>query len=111
MMRASVSYGVLASLTLVACGAPETAPPATARHVSSNELYGDGGARMHLFVFDPSEPRSLAARKNIARRTIALDPNCRWVEAPDDVLTEATARQGARYTETMLVAPVRCART
>ncbi len=110
-MNPRVGYGVLASMTLVACGVPSTEPNATARHVSSNETYGDNGARMHLFVFDPNEPRSLSARKDIARRTIAFDPTCAWIEAPDDVLIEATARQGTRYTDTMLVAPVWCSRT
>lgn len=98
-------------LTLVACGAPVTEPLATARHVPSNETYGTEGARMHLFIFDPDEPRSLGARKDIARRTIALEPRCAWVDAPDDVLIDATARQGARYTDTLLVAPLRCSRT
>ena len=93
---------------LTACAAPSVDPSVTARHVSSNEVYGSGDARMHLFVFDPNAPRSLEARKEIAQRTIALDPSCVWVDAPDDVLIAATARQGEQYRDTLLVAPLRC---
>lgn len=101
---------ILALLAVTACGAPVSEPLATARHVPSNEVYGSDGARMHLFIFDPNEPRSLAARKAIARRTIALEPGCAWVDAPDEVLADATRRQGERYAETLLVAPLRCSR-
>ena len=104
------AYAATAMVALAACAAPMQEPSATARHVPSNEAYGTGGARMHLFVFDPNEPRTLAARKDIASRTIASDPACDWVGAPDDVLIAATAEQGARYADTLLVAPVRCAR-
>ena len=110
-MRTRPALLTLTCLTLAACGAPVTEPLATARHVPSNEVYGSDGARMHLFIFDPNAPRSLEARKDIARRTIALEPGCAWVDAPDDVLREATARQGERFTETLLVAPLRCSRT
>ena len=95
---------------LTACGAPTADLGATARHVPSNTAYGQDGARLHLFVFDPNEPRSLADRKAIARRMVALDPGCAWVEAPDDFLASETAKQGARYADTMLVAPLRCSR-
>ncbi|SMX22818.1 hypothetical protein BOA8489_00916 [Boseongicola aestuarii] len=100
----------IALLALAGCAAPVVEPAATARHVPSNVAYGNDGARMHLFIFDPNEPRSLADRKAIARRTIALEPSCAWVDAPDDVLIEATNSQGARFIETMLVAPLRCSR-
>lgn len=96
---------------LAACGAPVSETLTTVRHVPSNVPYGDEGARLHLFVFDPSEPRSLADRKAIARRQVALEPSCAWVDAPDDVLVAETRKQGDRYAETMLVAPLRCSRT
>ena len=98
-------------LTLAACASPTPEPLATARHVPSNEPYGRDGARMHLFVFDPNAPRSLDERKAIARRTIALEPGCAWVDAPDEVLLAATRAQGAAYEDTLLVAPLRCSRT
>ena len=101
----------VAAVTLAGCAAPVTEPLATARHVGSNDAYGSEGTRMHLFVFDPIAPRSLEARKDIARRSIALDPSCVWIDAPDDVLIEATARQGAQYSDTLLVAPLRCSQT
>jgi hypothetical protein len=102
---------LLGALTLAGCAAPLADITESARHVPSNVVYGDDGARMHLFIFDPNEPRSLFDRKAIARRTIALEPSCAWVDAPDAVLVEATATQGDRFTETMLVAPLRCSRT
>lgn len=95
---------------LAACAETTTDPLATARHVPSNVAYGPDGARLHLFIFDPNQPRSLEDRKAIARRTIALDPRCSWVDAPDDVLRAETAKQGAQFSDTMLVAPLRCAR-
>lgn len=101
----------LAVLALAACGAPVSETLTTARHVPSNVPYGTDGARLHLFVFDPSEPRPLAERKAIARRQIALEPRCAWVEAPDSVLIEETRKQGERFADTMLVAPLRCSRT
>ncbi|MEQ9015926.1 MAG: hypothetical protein RLO38_15650 [Roseovarius confluentis] len=102
---------LLSVLALAACGAPVSETLTTARHVPSNVPYGTGGARLHLFVFDPSRSRSLADRKAIARRQIALEPSCAWVEAPDDFLIAETRKQGERYTDTMLVAPLRCSRT
>jgi hypothetical protein len=101
----------LALLTLAACAEATTEPLTTVRHVPSNVPYGTEGARLHLFVFDPSEPRSLADRKAIARRQIALETRCAWVDAPDAILAEETRRQGARYADTLLVAPLRCSRT
>ena len=107
-MRQLLPFALLA---LAACAETVTEPLATARHVASNEPYGTDGARFHLFIFDPAQPRSLADRKAMARRQIALEPACAWVEAPDSVLIEETRKQGERYTETMLVAPLRCSRT
>lgn len=101
----------VALLVVAACGAPVSETLTTARHVPSNVPYGTDGARLHLFVFDPSQPRSLADRKAIARRQIALEPSCAWIDAPDAVLVEETRKQGERYAETMLVAPLRCSRT
>ena len=100
----------IALTALAGCAAPVADITSTARHVPSNVAYGNDGARMHLFVFNPNEPRSLADRKEIARRTIALEPGCAWVDAPDDVMSEATRSQGSRYTDTILVAPLRCSR-
>ncbi len=96
---------------LAACGTPVADLGVSVRHVASNDVYGNDGARFHLFIFDPSEPRSLADRKAIAKRKIALEPRCSWIDAPDEVLIEATRAQGARYTDTVLVAPLRCSRT
>ena len=96
-------------LGLAACAETTTEPLTAVRHVPSNVAYGSD-ARLHLFIFDPSRPRSLADRKAIARRQIALEPGCAWVDAPDSVLIEETARQGARYADTLLVAPLRCSR-
>ena len=100
-----------ALVALAACGAPVSETLTTARHVPSNVAYGSDGARLHLFIFDPSASRSLADRKAIARRQIALEPSCAWVEAPDDILIQETRKQGERYADTMLVAPLRCSRT
>ena len=96
---------------LAACGAPVTEALTSVRHVPSNVPYGTEGARLHLFIFDPAQPRSLADRKAIARRQIALEPSCAWVDAPDEFLIDETRNQGERYSETMLVAPLRCSRT
>ena len=101
----------LALLALAACGAPVSETLTTARHVPSKVPYGTEGARLHLFVFDPSEPRPLADRKAIARRQVALEPSCAWVEAPYSFLIEETRKQGERFADTMLVAPLRCSRT
>ena len=102
-------FGV-AALALSACsGTPVADLTTSVRHVPSNEAYGDG-ARLHLFIFDPSKPRSLDDRLTIARRAIALEPGCAWVDAPQDVIIEKTAEQGARYVDTLLVAPLKCSR-
>ena len=36
------------------------------------------------------------------------DPACTWIDAPDALLAAETAKQGARYADTLLVAPLRC---
>lgn len=100
---------LLSALALSACATADLTT--SVRHVPSNTPYGDDGARMHLFVFDPTRPRSLDDRKSIARRAIRREPGCRWVDAPDEVLIAATRAQGARYADTLLVAPLICRRT
>lgn len=110
-MVTRIALAILAALSLTACGAPVADITAKARHVPSNVAYGTDGARMHLFIFDPNEPRTLADRKLIAQRTIALEPGCAWVDAPDSVLVDETEKQGERFVDTMLVAPLRCSRT
>jgi hypothetical protein len=89
----------------VAPAAP--APPiASVRHVSSTEPYGDG--RLHLFLFTPDAPRPLDTRLASARAAIAADPACDWIDAPRDVIIAETAKQGAAYSDTLLVAPLDC---
>lgn len=95
----------LLPLLAAGCAAPDAG--VSVRHVGSNMPYGDDG-RLHLFVFDPNTPRPLSDRKRIARRAIRSDPACAWIEAPDAFLASETAKQGARYADTMLVAPLRC---
>ena len=97
-------------LTLAACGAPVSEMTTKVRHVPSNVPYGSEGARLPLFISDPSEPRPLETRKALARRSVSLEPGCKWVEAPDALLIEETRKQGERYADTMLVAPLRCSR-
>lgn len=77
------------------------------RHVQSTESFGNG-ARWHLFLFDPSVPRGLDERLALARAAIEAEPGCRWVEAPRALIEEQTLAQGARYTQTILAAPLRC---
>ena len=93
-------------LALSACAMPP-AGDTTVRAVRSNQAYGDG-ALLWLFVFNPERPRPLDERVRLARARTRDMPGCRWVGAPDDVLAAETAKQGARYAETMLVAPLRC---
>lgn len=64
---------------------------------------------MHLFIFDPREPRSLDARIRLARAEIARDPDCTWANAPRFVIENATAKQGAAWQDSLLAAPVNCA--
>ena len=64
---------------------------------------------MHLFVFDPAEPRPLADRIRIARRAVGRERRCNWIDAPGEVIEAETRRQeGALYRGTLLVAPLDC---
>ncbi|SER82998.1 hypothetical protein SAMN04490244_103152 [Tranquillimonas rosea] len=94
---------------LAACAGPSVNQPGApaVRHFASTNVY-EGGARWHLFVFDPAEPRSLDDRLALARSATAADPACRWVRAPRVEIEERTRAQGARYADTMLAAPLRC---
>lgn len=93
---------------LAACAAP-LPRDVTVRHVSSTELAGTGdGARWHLFLFDPSEPRPLDTRIALARRMVAEEGRCRWIDRPRAEIERQTADQGAAYADTLLAAPVSC---
>ena len=95
-----------AALALSACAPADLTT--SVRHVASTKLYGED-ARFHLFVFDPAEPRPFAERVGIARRAIAREIGCAWVDAPEDVLRAETERQaGALRRDTLLAAPLRC---
>ena len=93
------------SAALTAC-APLPSPDVSVRHVPSTDFYN--GTRMHLFVFDPREPRSLDARIRLAKAELARDPDCAWAGAPRAVIEDATAKQGAEWKDTLLAAPVTC---
>lgn len=80
-------------------------PRVAVRHFASTESAGNG-ARWHLFLFDPSQPRDLDTRIRLAKRN--LQPGCRWVDAPRDELIAQTNAQGARYGDTTLAAPLIC---
>ncbi|TDL81895.1 hypothetical protein E2L08_04380 [Palleronia sediminis] len=99
----------LLPVLLAACAqAPVRGPDApTVRHFESTETAGNG-ARWHIFLFDPSEPRDLDDRIALARAFVRAEGRCTWVGAPRDDLARQTAAQGARYAETMLAAPLRC---
>ena len=90
---------------LAACATPPADPAVTVRHFESTETAGNG-ARWHIFLFDPSKPRSLDQRIALARAD--LDPGCDWVGAPRPEIARRTAEQGARYTDTVLAAPLIC---
>lgn len=96
---------LIAAALLAAC-AP-AGEDVEVRHVASTRPYGDNG-RLHLFVFDPDDPRPLDRRIALARRAAARDPDCRWIDAPREVIAAETARQGDRYADRLLVAPLRC---
>lgn len=63
---------------------------------------------MHLFLFEPAEPRPLDERIRLARNEIANDPDCVWLDAPRGLIAAETERQGKAWAETYLVAPLRC---
>lgn len=96
----------LLTLGALAACAPSPDPNVTVRHFGSTEYHG--GAQFRLFTFDPNAARTLDDRIRLARAEIARDPACRWGDAPRSVIEEATRRQGARYAETLLAAPVIC---
>lgn len=93
---------------LSACAAPPLPGTPDVTHFQSTETAG-GGARWHIFLFDPSAPRSLDERLRLARGQIARERDCTWVDAPRDEIAARTAAQGSRYAETVLAAPLRCA--
>lgn len=95
------------ALLVTACAMPPR-DDTTVRAVRSNQAYGEG-TLLWLFVFNPERPRPLDERIRLARAHAGGMQGCRWVGAPDEVLDAETAKQGARYTETLLVAPLRCA--
>ncbi len=97
----------LAALALLSACAMPVEQGVQVRHVASTETAGNG-ARWHLFLFDPSRPRDLDARIALARDAIRDDPACRWIGAPRDEIAAQTKAQGARYTETVLAAPLIC---
>ncbi len=98
---------VLALLPLLAACAAPVPSDVTVRHVSSTETAGNG-VRWHLFLFDPSEPRPLDTRIALARRMVAREGRCRWVERPRSEIESRTADQGAAYADTLLAAPLVC---
>lgn len=101
LFRLAAAAGLLA---LAACGVPVDRG-VTVRHLASTETAGNG-ARWHIFLFEPTEPRSLEQRIALARAN--LDPGCDWVGAPRPEIARRTAEQGARYTDTVLAAPLIC---
>ena len=92
-------------LLLAACGVP---PGVEVRHVASTRV-AEGGGRWHLFLFDPAEPRDLDQRIRMAKAEIARDRDCRWMDAPREMIEAETARQGGPRADTLLAAPVSCA--
>lgn len=94
------------ALALSACAPADLTT--SVRHVASTKLYGDD-ARFHLFIFDPATPRDFDERVGLARRAIAREVGCAWVDAPDNVLRAETERQaGTLRRDTLLAAPLRC---
>lgn len=99
----------LALLPLVAACAAPLPDGVTVRHVSSTEMAGTGdGARWHLFFFDPREPRPLDTRIALARRMVAEEGRCTWVDRPRSEIEQQTEDQGAPYSGTLLAAPLLC---
>lgn len=91
---------------LAACAAP-LPRDVSVRHLQSTETAGNG-ARWHIFLFDPSEPRDLDTRIALARREVAREGRCRWAERPRAEIAERTADQGAAYADTVLAAALTC---
>ena len=104
--RRAVWAGALALMSLTACAELPGREEAIVRHFPSNEGYEDG--RLHIFVFQPQAKRSLDDRIRIARRSVARERGCRWIDAPERVIAAETARQSALYADMVLVAPLRC---
>ena len=78
------------------------------RHVASTRFY-EGDARWHLFIFEPAVERPFDERLGLARRAIAREPGCAWVDAPEALIRAETERQaGDIRRDTLLVAPLRC---
>lgn len=91
---------------LAACAAP-IPRDVTVRHTASTETAGNG-ARWHLFLFDPREPRDLDTRIALARAQVAKEPDCRWADRPRAEIAARTDAQGANYADTLLAAPLVC---
>ncbi|WP_142832880.1 hypothetical protein [Palleronia caenipelagi] len=81
--------------------------PVSVRHFASTETAGDG-ARWHIFLFDPDEPRDLDARIALAKKEIAREPGCTWADRPRARIEAQTAAQGAQYEDRVLAAPLIC---
>ena len=99
------NLGTLACVPLLAACVMTPNPSVTVRHVASTESAGNG-ARWHLFLFDPAQPRDIDTRIALAKRN--LQPGCAWVGAPKSEIIAQTNSQGARYGDTTLAAPLIC---
>ena len=94
------------ALALTACAPADLMTDV--RHVASTRFY-EGDARWHLFIFDPAEARPFDERLGLARRAIAREPGCSWVDAPEALIRAETDKQaGDIRRDTLLVAPLRC---
>ncbi|WP_375262641.1 hypothetical protein [Palleronia sp.] len=92
---------------LAACAGPALPPDVTVRHTASTETAGNG-ARWHLFLFNPRQPRTLDERIRLAKAQVATERGCRWIDRPRAEIEERTRQQGAAYAETLLAAPLIC---
>ncbi len=97
----------LALLPLVAACAAPVPRDVSVRHVESTETAG-GGARWHLFLFDPAEPRDLDTRIALARREVSREGRCRWADRPRSEIVARTDEQGLTYADTVLAAALIC---
>ncbi|WOI56892.1 hypothetical protein [Palleronia sp. LCG004] len=102
-----IRKAALPALALLSACAVPVEPNVTVRHIESTESAGNG-ARWHLFLFDPSAPRDLDTRIALARDSVRGNPTCRWVGASKDEIATQTIAQGARYSDTVLAAPLIC---